>query len=293
LAATAWTRGARNGLETLELETPASTCSIALHGGQVLAFAPRGDRNWLWLSDRATFQVGKALRGGIPICFPWFGPHPERPELPAHGFARTRLWRVANVAALDETRVRAELELASDSETMRLYPHPFGARLAVTVGAALELAFAVENTGDAPLSFEVALHTYFAVSDAGAVAVGGLDGCDYADKVVGGARHRQDAAPIRFEGEIDRVYDGVGPVTLADPAAGGRLLIESRGAGSTVVWNPGAAKTATLGDMSPVGFHGFVCVETGCIGDRRVTLPPGGRHETSVRYARHVTGSET
>jgi len=162
----------------------------------------------------------------------------------------------------------------------------------VTVGDALELAFAVENRGTAPLAFEVALHSYFAVSDAGAVAVGGLGGSDYVDKVAGGARRRQDAEPIRFEGEVDRDYDSGGPVTLADPAGGRTLRVDTTGAGSTVVWNPGAAKTRTLGDMSADGFHGFVCVESGNVGDRRVVLPPGGRHETFVRYARDVTGSK-
>jgi len=186
---------------------------------------------------------------------------------------------------VDARRVRAELELASDPETMRLYPHAFAARLAVTAGDALELAFEVVNAGDAPLSFEIALHTYFAVSAADAVAVGGLGGCAYADKVAGGARRQQDGAPIRFEGEVDRVYESGGPVTLADPARARPIQIESAGAGSTIVWNPGPSKTRTMGDMSPEAFHGFVCVETGNVGDRRVTLPPGGRHETRVRYS--------
>jgi D-hexose-6-phosphate mutarotase len=269
----------------LELATPASTCTVALHGAQVLAFAPRGDRDWLWVSDKALFQVGKALRGGIPICFPWFGPRAGRGDLPAHGFARTRLWHLSRVEALDSRRVRAELELASDPGTLRLFPHAFTARLAVTVGDALELAFEVANTGDAPFAFEVALHTYFAVSAAEAVAVGGLSGCDYADKVAGAVRRRQGGEPIRFEGEVDRVYDSGGPVTLADPARARPVQIESAGAGSTVVWNPGAIKARALADMSPDGFHGFACVETGNVGDRSVTLSPGGRHETRVRYA--------
>jgi glucose-6-phosphate 1-epimerase len=284
--ATGWKRGDRNGLEVVELATPASTCTIALQGAQVLGFAPRGDRDWLWVSDRATFAAGKALRGGIPICFPWFGPHPQDRALAAHGFARTRVWRLAGVEAVDGERIRAQLELTSGPETVRLFPHPFIARLAVTVGEALELAFEVENTGGAPFAFELALHTYFAVGDAGAAAVSGLAGCAYADKVEGGASRRQEAEPIRFAGEIDRVYAGAGPVALADPAGARALRIDSTGAGSTVVWNPGAAKTRTLGDMSPEGFRGFVCVETGNVGDQRITLAPGGRHETRVRYAR-------
>jgi glucose-6-phosphate 1-epimerase len=282
---TGWTQGIRNGLEVLELATPASTCTVALHGAQVLAFAPRDGRDWLWVSDKALFQVGKALRGGVPVCFPWFGPHPGGGDLPAHGFARTRLWRLSRVDALDARRVRAELELGSDAATMRLFPHAFTARLAVTAGEELELAFEVVNTGDAPFAFEVALHTYFAVSAAASVAVGGLSGCDYADKAAGGERRRQGDEPIRFDGEVDRVYDGGGPATLADPSRARPIQIESTGAGSTIVWNPGPIKTRTLADMRPDGFHGFVCVETGNVGDRKVTLSPGARHETRVRYA--------
>jgi glucose-6-phosphate 1-epimerase len=273
-----------NGLAVLELVTPASTCTIARHGGQVLSFKPRDDRDWLWVSERANFAVGKALRGGIPICFPWFGPHAGRADLPAHGFARTRLWRVSQIRTVEAARVRAELELAPDADTLRAFPHAFTARLAVTAGDGLELAFEVTNTGDGVLSFEVALHTYFAVTAASAVAVDGLGGSAFVDKVAGGSLRRQDGAPIRFEGEVDRVYDSGGPVTLVDPARARPIRIESSGATSTIVWNPGPSKTATLADMAPDGFDGFVCVETGNVGDRRVTLAPGARHETHVRY---------
>ena len=146
----------------------------------------------------------------------------------------------------------------SDATTAPLFPHPFVARLAVTAGDTLELAFEVENTGDAPFEFEVALHTYFAVSDVGAVAVRGLGGCPYADRVAGGVRDRQDAgAPVRFDGEVDRVYECSGLVTLADPAGGRAVRIESTSAGSVVVWNPGAIKARTVADMSPEGFRQF------------------------------------
>jgi glucose-6-phosphate 1-epimerase len=288
MAETLWKRGTRNGLEVVELVTPVSNCTIALHGAQVLAFAPRGDREWLWVSEKAAFAIGKALRGGIPVCFPWFGPHPEGGGRPAHGFARTRVWRLSRVEALDDARVRAELELASDVDTLRVFPHAFTARLAVTAGDGLELALEVANTGNGPFAFEVALHTYFAVSAAGDVAVDGLAGCAYADKVAGGALRRQDGAPIRFEGEVDRVYDSGGPVAISDPTRARPIRVESTGAASTIVWNPGPAKTATLADMSPDGFNRFVCVETGNVGDRRVTLAPGARHETHVRYTCRV-----
>ncbi len=279
-----WTKGVRNGLEVLELSTPASTCTIALHGAQVLGFTPQGERDRLWVSERAHFQLGKALRGGIPICFPWFGPHATERGFPAHGFARTRLWRLARVDELDGQRLRAEMALAPDAASAPLFPHAFAARLAVTVGEQLELAFAVANEGDAPFSFELALHTYFAIGDVDAITVDGLGGCEYVDKVAGGARRRQDEGALRIAGEVDRVYDAGGPVTLVDPSAPRPIRVESTGAGSTVVWNPGPGKARTLTDMPPDDFHRFVCIETGNIAGRKITLPPGARHETMVRY---------
>jgi glucose-6-phosphate 1-epimerase len=277
-----WRTGKRNGLEVVEIETATATATIALQGAQVLSFVPRGGRERLWVSERARWAPGAALRGGIPLCFPWFGPHPSGPALPAHGFARTRVWPLARISEIDQGHVQVELALSSDEATAALYPHRFEARLTVTVGDALALGFEVANPGPTPLSFEVALHSYFAVSDVANVALEGLGGCALLDKVTG-ERRREGAPPVRIVGEVDRIYETGGPVTLVDPA-GASLRIESAGAGSTVVWNPASAKTATLGDMAADGYRRFVCVETGAIGDRRVTLAPGARHETTVRY---------
>ncbi len=287
--ASGWRTVVRNGLDVVEIETAASTVAIALQGAQVLSFVPRGGTDWLWVSERARWTAGAALRGGIPICFPWFGPHPGNATenaraFPAHGFARTRVWRLADVGELDGGRVRATLALASDDATAALFPHPFEARLTVTVGDELALAFEVTNTGAAPLAYEVALHTYFAVSDVAAIAIEGLGGCEVVDKVAGGERRREGEAPVHIAGEVDRIYDSGGPVTLRAPGRA-PLRIESGGAGSTVVWNPAPAKTATLGDMAPDGYRGFVCIETGAIGDRRITLAPGARHALTVRYS--------
>jgi D-hexose-6-phosphate mutarotase len=277
--------GVRGGLEVVEVEAAASTCVIALHGAQVLSFAPRGEGDWLWVSDKARFAVGAALRGGIPICFPWFGPHPSERGFPAHGFARTRLWRFVGASEVARGRVRAELALASGGDTAAFFPHPFDARLAVVAGDDLELSFEVANPGSAPFAFEVALHTYLAVSDVASVAVDGLAGRAYADKVAAGARRTEGPAPVRFDGEVDRVYDAGGPLALIDPARP-PLAIHATGAASTVVWNPGAAKAATMSDVGEGAFRRFACVESGNVGDHRVLLAPGEHHRLSVRYAR-------
>lgn len=278
-----WKLGLRNGLEVVEVEAAASTAAIALQGAQVLSFAPRGQADWLWVSERARWAPGAALRGGIPICFPWFGPHASEPTFPAHGFARTSGWRFAG-AREESGRVSVDLALASDERTSKLFPHAFEARLTVTVGEDLALAFETTNTGPSAFSFEVALHTYLAVADVADIQIEGLAGRPYADKVSGEQR-QEGAAPIRIAGEVDRVYDNEGLVVLVDAARGRRLRIESTGAGSTVVWNPAPAKTATLSDMAPDGFRRFVCIETGAIGQRRVTLAPGARHQVTARYA--------
>jgi len=281
-----WRDSFRNGQPVIEIETAASTCAIALQGAQVLSFAPRGQdqTDWLWMSERARWAAGAALRGGIPICFPWFGPHPSERAFPAHGFARTRAWRLARVDEVDGGRARVELALAADADTAVLYPHAFEARLAVTAGEDLQLSFEVANTGTAPLPFEIALHTYFAVTDVGAIAIEGLAGHELVDKVAGGERRREGDGPLAIAGEVDRVYDAAGPITLAGPGRPRPLRIESRGTASTVVWNPGAKKTAALADMAPDGYRRFVCIESGNVGAHAITLPPGARQELSLRY---------
>jgi glucose-6-phosphate 1-epimerase len=281
-----WQRGVRNGLEVVELESSASTCSVALHGAQVLSFAPRGGRDWLWVSEKARWSIGSALRGGIPICFPWFGPHPTEPGFPAHGFARTRAWRLVGVDEVVGGRLRAVFELRADeptSPTWQLFPHPFRARHTVIAGDDLELSFEVGNDGDVPFAFEVALHSYFAVSDVAAISVVGLAGSTFVDKVAGGERRREGDQPIRIVGEVDRVYASAGPVTLIDPGRAGGLRLQTSGAASTVVWNPGPEKARALSDLDPDGFERFVCLEAGNVGDGRISLPPGARALLSVR----------
>ena len=280
-----WQSGTRNGIEVVELSSAASTCTVALAGAQVLSFARRGEADWLWVSDKARWSVGTALRGGVPICFPWFGAHPTDRAFPAHGFARTRLWRLIGVDEPSPARVRAVFELSSDAETRALFPHRFTARQTVTIGEELELSFEVSNDGTAPLSFEAALHSYFSVSEVGAIALTGLERCAFVDKVAGGTPARQGGEPLRIAGEVDRVYDSGGPVTLLDPPRPRQIHIQMVGARSTVVWNPGAEKASALADMDRDGYRRFVCIEAGNIGEHAITLPPGARDALSVRYS--------
>lgn len=291
--AVGWKRLARNGLDVVELTTPASICSVALHGAQVLSFRPRGGRDWLWLSGKARWNVGSALRGGIPLCFPWFGPHATERSFPAHGFARTRLWQLVGVEEIPEAKLQAVFELRADGQTLPLFPYDFAARTTVVVGDDLELSFEVVNNGGAEaFDFELAMHSYFSVSDIGAVAVEGLDGVSFIDKVAAGARHRQAAGVLAISGEVDRVYDSGGPLALID-SGHPTLRLQGQELASAVVWNPGPARARALGDLEPEDYRRFVCLELGNLGAQRITLAPGAHHRSSLQIRNEELGSRS
>jgi glucose-6-phosphate 1-epimerase len=290
--AVGWKRLVRNGLDVVELTTPASICSVALHGAQVLSFQPRGGRDWLWLSGKARWDVGSALRGGIPLCFPWFGPHASEPSFPAHGFARTRLWRLVGVEEIPEAKLRAVFELRADGQTRALFPYDFTARTTVVVGNELESSFEVVNEGAEAFDFELAMHSYFSVSDIGAVVVEGLGGVSFIDKVAAGTRRQQPAGALAISGEVDRVYASGGPLALIDPGHP-TLHLEGREMASAVVWNPGPAKARALGDLEPEDYRRFVCLELGNLGVQRITLAPGARHRSSLRIRNEDLDSRT
>jgi D-hexose-6-phosphate mutarotase len=192
-------------------------------------------------------------------------------------------WHVLDGAAHDD---RTELRLGvSDSEATRaIWPHAFELELLVTVGATLELALITRNIDRAPFTISAALHSYLTVGDAGAIAIEGLDGHDYIDKVAGGARARQ-AGAVTLADETDRIYlDAPGSCTVIDPALSRRIEIAKAGSRTTVVWNPWAAKSATIRDMTADGYRTMVCVETANAADDLVTIAPGAAHELRAAF---------
>ncbi len=262
-----------------------ATASIALQGAHVMAYRPRDHREVLWVGSQSAFRPGKAIRGGIPVCWPWFADHPTDRTKPAHGFVRAAPWRVlgTEIAADDATRVR--FRLVDDEATRALWPHRFELELAVTVGPSLDVALAIRNTGDAPFTSGGALHSYFTVSDVTRVAIHGLDGCTYVDKVDRLARKAQRGA-VRIDAETDRVYlDTTAECVIDDPGLRRRIVIAKAGSRSTVVWNPWRAKAASMADFGADEYPGMVCVETANAGDDVVVVPPSGEHvlRTTIR----------
>ncbi len=167
-----------HGLKALRLRASGSEALVYLNGAHLASFRTSEHGELLWMSDKAVYAEGKALRGGVPICFPWFGGHPTRSELPAHGFARTTTFRFEGSERRGDNVV-AELALSSNPQTLPLFPHGFTARLRISVGRELSLAFEVENTGTEAFDYELALHTYLGVSDVRNVELVGLAGASY------------------------------------------------------------------------------------------------------------------
>lgn len=265
-------------LPVAELQTPQASARVALQGAHLLAWQPAGAQPVIWLSQAAVFAPGQPVRGGVPVCWPWFGP---REGLPMHGFARTRLWQVREASMDAAGQVVLRLGLQDDADTRALWDHAFDLELLLTIGATLSLTLTSRNTGDQPFILTEALHTYFCVADIHQTAVQGLDGCDYLDKVENFAQARQTGA-VEFASETDRIYvDTTTDCVIEDRAQQRAIRISKTGSRSTVVWNPWREKT--FADMAAGEYQQMLCVETCNAGPDQITLAPGQSHMLTAR----------
>jgi len=271
------------GLTRLEVKTPAASGEVYLHGAQVTSWRPAGQDEVLFVSRQSRWEAGKAIRGGIPVCFPWFRNKTDDSKAPAHGFARTHAWQVASVVAEDDG-VTASLTLESDESSLLWWLHAFRATLRVHFGAQLKVALSVVNMGKAPFSFEEALHTYHRVGDATRMRVSGLDGVTYLDNVRDNLRKTQEGDVI-FHGPTDNAYlETHSALTLHDPGLDRTLLVDKRGSRTTVVWNPWESGAKAMGDLGDEEWREMACLEASNILSGAVTLEAGQSHtmETSI-----------
>lgn len=259
------------GLSTLKITNDRGAADVLLHGGHVLSFQPAGAAPVLWVSPRSPFTAGKAVRGGVPVCWPWFGPDPRGA---AHGFARSTTWQLAEAAEFADGRTRVTLALSDSTASRALWPYAFRLELAVTIGRELDLALTAINTDKTPWSWHGALHTYLAVTDVRRTTVEGLDGCAYLDAPSNGSeRNRVQEGLVTFTDEVNRRYfETDRTLVVADDVR--RIRITKAGSNATVVWNPGPTRAGAMpeiGDLWP----GMVCIEAAVFGAGRVDLPPG------------------
>jgi glucose-6-phosphate 1-epimerase len=272
------------GLTMAEVANAHATATIALQGAHVMTFVPRGEQPLLWLSAFAKFAPGKSIRGGVPICWPWFGPHATESSFPGHGFARTVPWEVLKTEALSGGGTRLVLRIVQSDATRAQWSHPSDCLCEISIGRTLDIDLVTRNAGSAPIVIGDALHTYFQVSDVRQCAIRGLEDCPYLDKVSGGQRKQQVGA-VTINAETDRIYlDSVADCVIEDPGLKRRIRISKRNSRSTVVWNPWIEKAAKMGDFGENGYLSMVCVESTNAADDIVTIPPGGEHRLQVRY---------
>ena len=272
------------GLPQLRLTNAYGGARIALQGAQVLSWAPFGQADLIWISPAARFSSGVSLRGGIPVCWPWFGPRKGATGLPAQGIARKELWGIVASGISDDGRVRVDFRLMPRRSGNSVWSFATPVHYRVTLGKALELELLTRNESTETVTIGVALHTYWAVADVRDVRILGLEGCTYIDKLDGDVRKRQQGA-VTISAETDRIYfDDGAACEIEDPGHARRIRISKRGSGTTVVWNPWVEKAARLGDMGKDGHLRMVCVETADAADDVVTIAPGGGHLLQVRY---------
>lgn len=251
-----------------------STCTGEVHdqGAQVTRWAPAGADPVLYLSSAARLERGAAIRGGVPVCWPWFGPGRTAGMSPAHGFVRTAPWLLVERVDADDS-VTFTHRVTSDTATSPHWPHAYAVELRSRFGRTLEISLTSTNTGEEPVDLEEALHAYLVVGDISTVSLEGLEGKTLFDKVSG--NERRQSGPVTFEGETDAVYGTGDPVTVVDPTLGRRLVITTAGAGNVVVWNPWEAKAAGVADIGAGDWRRFVCVEGANVFDNAVALAPG------------------
>ncbi len=274
-----------DGFNVAVITNSHAAASIAIQGAQILTWTPRREKPVIWLSPGAKFVVGKSVRGGVPVCWPWFGAHASEASFPAHGFARTIPWEVTASQRLKSGATKIAFRLPQTDATRKQWPHSCELELHATLGSTLDIDLITRNTGSAPITIGDALHTYFAVSDVRDISIHGLGGAPYLDKVEDFKR-KQQVGPITINQEVDRLYlDTTADCLIDDPRWARRIRVHKHHSRSTVVWNPWLAKAEKLGDMGPNGYLNMVCVESTNAGDDVVTVAPGASHALRVEYS--------
>ncbi|MBE0530894.1 MAG: D-hexose-6-phosphate mutarotase [Rhodospirillales bacterium] len=263
-------------LPVLVIDNAASRTVIAPQGAHVLSFTPAGGRDMLWQSPKAIMARGQPIRGGIPLCLPWFGPSPQ--GHPMHGFARLLAWAIEDVETQKDGATRLTLALADSEATRAMWPHAFAFTLEIVAGKDLKLTLSATNAGPNAARFEFAFHTYFNVGDVAKAIVTGLEGCTFEDREDKGARKRQEG-PLTIAGTTTSLYLDVPAVQqIESPVATYRIESDAR---CCMVWNAGD-NDRTIPDLGAGNHMGYLCVERADAVERAVDIAPGGTYRTTM-----------
>ncbi len=259
------------------ISTAQAEGDLYTQGAHVAHWTPAGQKPVLLTSSKSLFAAGKAIRGGVPIIWPWFGGRGGGLPGPAHGFARTMDWTVEGTELRSDGSVGIALVLAPNDATKALGFGAFHLRFRASFGKTFEMELETRNTAGEALKYEEALHTYFAIGDIGKTGVTGLEGTTFIDKTDGFKRKQHGAEPVKVAKETDQVHlNSQAACVIHDAAGGRRIVVEKSGSDSTVVWNPWTEKIKGMADMGPDEWREFICVESCNAADNAVTLAPGG-----------------
>ncbi len=265
----------------IELNYQDSKATVVPHGAHVLDYEPAGQPPVLWTSQLAQFEDGKAIRGGIPVIWPWFGSHPTDATKSSHGVARKMAWQVMGATE----SAASFLLLPAGQNSHPLVDGLFECQLDVVLDEALTVKLTTKNLGDQPFSMTAALHSYFAVGDATQIKIKGLEGRTYIDQLDSNQRKLQQGEIVIGQ-EVDRIYiNSDDTVEINDPVLGRVIEIAKEGSLSTVVWNPWIDKSIRMGDFGDDEYKGMVCVETCNAADDQRTLAPGESHTLVTRIS--------
>jgi glucose-6-phosphate 1-epimerase len=269
------------GLPRIQITGSRVEGEIYLHGAQVTSWKPAGSDEVLFLSTKSRWQEGHAIRGGIPICFPWFRAKADDPKAPAHGLVRTRSWQLESIVE-EEAGVLVSMSIESDEQTRRWWPAEFRLVLSVLFSSELTLDLTCTNTGKTDLRFEEALHTYNRVSDVANVALQGLDAVQFLDNTDSN-RAKVQHGDVTIASATDNAFIGTqNDADLNDPQFRRRIRLKKANSLTTVVWSPGLEGAARLGDLGDGEWTQFLCVEASNILDASVALAPAEKHKMTA-----------
>ena len=272
------------GMPLIDIKNKYATAVISLQGAHILSWIPEGEEEVIWVSEDAVFAPGKSVRGGVPICWPWFGAHETNPALPAHGFARTTNWEITCAEMLDDGSTRLTFTTQPQAGNEKMWPPDTTVQYQLTIGKKLEMELATFNNSAEPIVIGQALHTYFNVGDVSKVLLHGLDDTRYLDKL-DGFKEKNQHGPVMIEGEVDRIYlDTVSECVIDDRSLKRNIVINKCGSHSTVVWNPWQQTAEKMGDLGEDGYMKMLCVESSNAADDVVEIPPGKTHHLWVQY---------
>lgn len=268
----------KNGLICVVIKNKLAKSEIYLHGAHVASFIPGGQEDVLWMSQSSYFEENRPIRGGIPVCWPWFSAHPTDLGKPAHGFARLAEWDVLKTEAINDGCTQLTLGFASSDLTFQIWPYQFDLKLIITVGSKLEVELITKNTDTSPFEITTALHSYFNISDIANIAISGLENAHYLDSMDEKKEKVQDGK-IQFSSEVDRIYfDTKDTCIITDPVNNREIVVGKTGSNSTVVWNPWIDKSKRMPDFGDDEYHTMVCIETANVYNDKVSLAPGATH---------------